>query len=51
MANKKSPPTSVSPVKRLRRPLRREGLSKEDIVDLKILLETEKDIGSFLAKI
>jgi hypothetical protein len=52
MANKKSSPkVSPPPVKRLRRPLRHEGLSKEDVLDLKILLETEKDIGSFLAKI
>ena len=56
MANKESSPRAVSTIpalpKKFRRPqIRRDSLSKEDIVDLKILLETEKDTGSFLSKI
>jgi endogenous inhibitor of DNA gyrase (YacG/DUF329 family) len=51
MTNKKSAPKSpktpkVPAVKKFRR-----SLSEDDIMDLKILLETEKDSGSFLSKI
>lgn len=35
----------------VKKPVRKEPITKEDLLDLKILLETEKDFNKFLSKL